>query len=1193
MLAEVWNAEGVEALLSLMARTRVVREHELVQELHEQSIECQRTAPEVSAQLHRVAGQLTELHAGLRAAESIRELEDLLRWQAEAPWRMSEAMHGLLAAVAADRAGAEQWPWRLEALPPLRAQLDRLLAVAGELLELPDEERHRRVDGEPGLHSSQLLVWLRAMVARGGDDAPRMQRLAEHIQAWQRMGPASEVEPVHRLEEAVLAELVALWHRLDPVLDRTCGALGAEIVTGQRPLVDALRTIVVDAESTDRAVHRRTVLLHHLLDEPMVSVRRAALVAYSRQVMSPDAQAFDRLARAALVQRWAAALELHWRVLPDPPTALEPALRVVDQTLPSVLDGTAPALARGLMFARARLLRCLASWREGMLEEALRAYRMALDAPSDSSEPIVRGRALGELAGLRRARREPRVTVQDREIRSTYDEALECLKDSVLVRARVLSDYAVYLARPLRPGAEDAAQAQALSKQAVALLEGLPDAVREHPLVRGDEAQHLVTRGNLRLEVGVDRPQERRDAAVADYRSALDRLGEGEDLLRGLVHLDLACVALALAPRGQRDEQIERAREELGEAVEGLVPMPVPHARAVAELAMLEVRAAPEDDAVRDRSIRAVEAALHRLPVGSERVVRGRVERQLGELYLNRDGADDLARGAERFAAARSAFAEGGAARLAVEAARDYAETQLRQYADAGDAAVLTRGAVVLEQAALVAERRWATRRPGEPQQELSAMLDGVYGDLAWFQARLGRPVEQLLRTVTRAKRYRSTPSLRTLRVRTERSSMLSPAYFDPFARRLPPTPPSISSRANRGPSAAELRTQVEAFVAAEPEALVLDLTLTRWGTVVVAADATGLTYGTLSLTRDTVRRWVWGQTVAPGWWSCYLGYCRARERGDEATAAEREKAWRAAGTVLARELGRRLFEPLGTSIGRSLDGRLVIVAAGRLSGLPLAAARVGEQVVLAQRVKGLAQIASVADLPAGPLAVPRPSRALCVLADPEASDGGDRVEELRDVVRLLASARADVEVLAQLGETKGEAVYRPTQAKTKERTTVGDETPAVEAVSRRVGAIDHLFYGGLGHERGLMLVSPSGSVESLDGEALGRAGTWGEGSSVFLSAATRQPPSLDDGAQWNLLHALGEAGVGYVVMAGCSVPMDMARDFSRGFYLYWALGRSIPVAYCAALANVAGADPSRVGAFMVWLGGRERSGVG
>ena len=370
MLAEVWNAEGVEALLLLMARTRVVREHELVQELHEQSVECQRTAPEVSAQLHRVAGQLTELHAGLRAAESIRELDDLLRWQAEAPWRLSDAMHGLLAAVAADRSAAESWPWRLDALPSLRAQLDRLLAAAGELIELPEDERHSRIEDEPGLHSPSLLAWLRAMVARGGDDAPRLQRLAEHVQAWQRMLAAEPAEPVHRLEEAVLAELVELWHRLDPVLDRTCGALGAEIVTGQRPLLDALRTIVADAESPERAVHRRTVLLHHLLDEPMVSVRRAALVAYSRQVMSPDAQAFDRVARAALVQRWGAALELHWRVLPDPSIALEAALRVVEQTLPSVLDGTAPAAARELMFTRARLLRCLASWREGMLEDA-------------------------------------------------------------------------------------------------------------------------------------------------------------------------------------------------------------------------------------------------------------------------------------------------------------------------------------------------------------------------------------------------------------------------------------------------------------------------------------------------------------------------------------------------------------------------------------------------------------------------------------------------------------------------------------------------------------------------------------------------------------------------------------------------------------------------------------------------------
>ena len=1222
MLAQLWTAEGIEAVLELLSRSTVAREHEVIHELHAQAVECERTAPEVSAQLDRVAGQLTEIHAGLRAAEAIESLEALLIWQVQAAWRLSAAMQGLLAAVAAStEPGA--WPWRLQRMPGLQAELDRLLHGARELTALPASERQPRIEREPRLRWPALLQWLAARAGRGDAEAPSFARLLEHVRSWQRtsttvgsgsgsgsvrvgMGAGGELVP--------LTELLELWYRLDPELDRTCRTLTAEVSAGQRTLADALHMVGAGSDEPERALQRRVYLLFHLLEDPAPAVRRAALVACTRLVASLEAQSLAPVARGTLVLRFAVALELGWRVLPDPAAAFEGALRLVDQVLHRVEDGlgegpststrgpteaASSRLACDLVVLRARLLRRLVGWRDAVLEQAVQAHEQALRALDARSVPHLRGRVLGELAGLRRARRGDEPEAQDRQVRALYEEALDELRDAVVLRARVQADYATYLAQPLESAAADAERALALAHEAVAQLEGLPTAAREHPLLRAEEVAHRLTLGNVRLEVGGGTPSERGAAALDEHHRALERLGGSDELLAGLLHLAVALVLLASSSRDRPDDRLSRARDELEAAVQGLGPLPVAHGRAIAERAMLAMRAAPDDEPLRERCIAELEAALQRLPLGSDRVVRARVQRQLGELYLHRDGPDDLQRAAEQFAAARVAFVEGGAVRLAVEVARDYAECQLRQHADDGDAGALTRGAVVLEQAALLAEQRWAGRRPDEPLDELTAMLDGVHGDLAWLLARLGRPAEVVLRTVTRAKRHRAHPSLRALQTRAERSSLLSPAYLDPLARRLPPALAGRRGAVSPGATSAELRRRVLAFAAANPSALAVDLTLTRWGTVAVAAWGQGgtegerLAYVTVPLSRETVRRWVWGEPAEPGWWAHALAHREALREGHAQRARACERAWTEAGGRLAAELGARLLDPVASGLGVSLAGRVVLLAPGRTSGLPFAAARVGGQ-PLVTRVQALAVIASLAELPAGPLPDPRPRRALCVLADPEGSapDSATTVipsvgaEELQDVVRLLASGQAEVEVLARLGAARGAAVHRPTQARTRARVVVSDEDPTVEVVLARVPRVEHLFHGGQGRGTGLLLVGRDGGPgEPLDAEALASGPRWAPHASVVVSAAARCPPPVDDAATWRLIQALHDAGVAVVVLALGSVPPILAREVTRGLYLYWALGRSLLEACTAALGNVAESEPARLGSFVVSLG--------
>lgn len=1197
MLAQLWTAEGIEAVLEVLSRSAVAREHEVIHDLHAQAVECERTAPHVAAQLDRVAGQLTEIHAALRAAEPIASLPELLRWQVEAPWRLSGPMQQLLAALASTAEPAA-WPWRIEALPRLQAELDRLLVTVRELVGVPAAERWARLGADPRLSWPELAAWLAARAGLGDADAAAYARLHEHLLAWRhgRGSEAPEPRAGAGAELAPLAELVELWYRLDPELDATCRALATELAAGQRALAEALELVATGVEEPERSLERRAALLLHALEQPGPSLRREALVAITRLVASLEAQALEPGARATLVLRWAAALELSWRVLPDPASAFEGALRLVDHVRAAVGEGATPRLARDFLVLRARLLRRLAGWRDAVLDEALQAHQRALAALDDLPSPGVRGRVLGDLAGLRRARRSDDPRVQDREVRASFDEALEELRDAVVLRARVLGDYATYLARPAHAAEEDTDLALALASEAVARLEGLPDAASEHPLVRIELAAQRLTLGNVRLEVGSGPPSQRRAEAAADYRRALERLGPCDEVLAGLLHLALALVALGEASQRRRDEPIDEARARLDRAVPRLGALPVAHGRAIAERAMLELRAAADDEPLRMRQIAELEAALQRLPLGSDHGVRARLQRELGQLHLHGDGPDDLQRAAEHFAAARGGFVEGGAVRLAVEAARDYAECQLRQHADEGDPAALTRGAVVLEQAALLAEQRWAARDPGEPIEELVAMLDGVHGDLAWLLARLGRPPKAVLHAVTRAKRHRAAPSLWTLQHRAERSSMLEPAYLDPLARRSRSLAPTRRGVPSPGPSAARLHERALAFAGANPRALALDLTLTRWGTVVVAVSPEGVAYITVPLSRETVRRWVWGDGAALssgsrsgrvpglGWWRRHLAHRQATLDADDEQVHACERAWVEAGATLAKELGSRLLEPIAAGLGLSFGDRALLLAPGRLSGLPFGAARVGGDALVAQ-VAGLVRIASLADLPAGPLPDPRPGRALCVLADAHANPPAAVLDELQDVVRLLASGQAEVEVLARLGPATGSAVHRPTKGRTRERTVVSTATPTVDEVLARVPHVDHLFYGGHGRAEGLVLFDAAGREAQLDAAALARGPRWAAGSSVLVSAATHWPPPVDDAATWELVGALHGAGVEVVIVATHAVPAELAREVSRGLYFYWALGRGLLEACAAALANVAGSDPSRVGAFVVSLG--------
>ena len=1172
-LAELWNAAGHDAVLGLLARSASAREHELVHALAEQSVECRETAPQVATKLEEVAGQLSEIHAAMRAAESIDSLGAFLRWQAEAPWRMSPSMQVLLATRA--MSPSSQWPWQIDRLPELHVRLERILEAMKEVSGLPVSQRRRRLEQDERVPWPELSAWLSIRAKQRGPEASLYGRLHEQAVACQRLQTPVDIEDTQgrrRLEITALAELAEPWHRLDAELDHTCMALRAEIVAGQRALTDALRTVVASTTDPLRNLHRRAYLLYHLLDDDAAAIRRAALEGLAGLTTTAEFQELGRVQKAIVVHRWAVALELHWHVTAEPLVALQSAMSAVDQCLPGVVDGSAPRLARDLMLTRARLLRHLAGWREDRLQEAVRAYELAADGLKASPDPVVRGRTLSEMAGLLRSRRSTDLAEQDRRIRSMYDEVLGELNDAVVVRARVLADYAVYLARPLVTDDEDEEHAMALAERAVALNDGLPERVREHPLMRIDGGAQLMTLGNVRRECRRGAPEERRKAAAADYRRGLERLGGTDDLLAGLLHLDLAFVILDSLRRNNRDEGLAEARAELEQAEIRLRPLPVAHARAVVERAMLAVRADPEDEEIRRDSIRDVEAALHRLPVAADRVVRARVQRQLGELYLGRDGPDDPTRAAEQFVAARGAFVQGGAARLAVEAARDYAESQLLLHADHGDPSALARGAVVLEQAALLGEQRWATRHALESTDKLAAMLDGVYGDLAWFQAKLGRPAEVVLRSVNRAKHFRPNPPLRALRSRAERSTMLSPAYLDPLARRLPP--PTREARQEVKPPAtlSATKSAIEAFTAANPEAVAVDLTLTRWGSVVVAASSEGLRYAVLPLSRETVRRWVWGEPTSPGWRRRYLAL-------QKATGSERkdcERAWMEANIKMARDLGERLWEPALAALSHSVDDRLVVLASGRLTGLPFATARIDGKPLL-QRVRGLLLVPSLAELPATSFVAQKPQKALCVLADADATEDPDiAVEELQDVVRLLVSAGAGVDVLARRGEAMGAAVYRPVQARTRERATVHDSAPTVEAVLERAAGIDHLYYGGEGTGTGLALV---------DGPALRGASRWRPGSSVFVSGITRMPVPGDRAAIWGLIEALRAVGVGFVVTPTRSVSEAFARDFSRSFYLYWALGRSVPEACAAALNKVAASDVSRLGAFMVVMG--------
>src|SRR5439155_23971133 len=122
----------------------------------------------------------------------------------------------------------------------------------------------------------------------------------------------------------------------------------------------------------------------------------------------------------------------------------------------------------------------------------------------------------------------------------------------------------------------------------------------------------------------------------------------------------------------------------------------------------------------------------------------------------------------------------------------------------------------------------------------------------------------------------------------------------------------------------------VQGFLEVHPSAVIFDITVSRWGTLIFLAggrgtgEFAGLKIEILPLKGNEVRRWV------RQWSSAYVDYLTAK-------GPERQDArvrWAEQTDALLEELRTSLMEPcLNALHDRNLE---LIIAAGRLAGLPL-----------------------------------------------------------------------------------------------------------------------------------------------------------------------------------------------------------------------------------------------------------------
>ncbi|HEU5407783.1 MAG TPA: CHAT domain-containing protein, partial [Nitrospira sp.] len=1033
--------------------------------------------------------------------------------------------------------------------------------------------------------------------------AENFAKLATFIRTCSRVAPAivqigdrsngAPLEGPIEVHIPVSPDHAELWFLVSRDFGRLAERLAADVAAGSRTIQSCMdeaaqyaarnpSPLQLDAGDDEKTIEvfLASAFLEHLLRLSEAPVIVGGLEAYARLSETGHWPTAEK--RGIFVLHYTKAVLNYWRYVKTPLALLKESAELIQETL-GMVDENTPRLLRDLWVTRARLLENVGFWEPDAYRESLDAYERALAVTKVKHEAEARGRALTDYANTMSRLRSVNDEDQDKKIIATYEEALTTfeMEKSVIGRTGALHSFAIYLNERLH-GEHSANQERALSliHKAIDLLEHDEHADRKNDLVSRIASAYL-TKSNILRRRGIGKEVEALKAAIDSLHTAQDRLGKNtaDNQLRGIISINLGQLNIELYEATGDVTNARNAMYAYQDAEALLEDFPSEYSQALLGTAMLvseiDEEQTPE---VIEESIAKASEALHLLQETEDVQARARAYLCVGEIHSLRDLAGDFETTLESYNAAIADFLESKRYDHAIAVSQRLAGLWVQRFMREGDPSNVREAEQILEQAIGWIEIVWAQVDSVQWRFEVSDRFSNVYAEIAWCQATLGAAPEVIAFALARSKGREfishSAESRRALQIEGGLSEFMDQLRVESRQAERSRWEAAKNSRLDVDVNEAvqrsrqqlrdiELRRRllfpppsdeseqpplgsVEAFLEIHPKSLILDLTVSRWGTVVLLAGGretgrfAGHSIQVLPVLSAEARGWV------DQWSSAYFEYLQAPmlEKDDSRVR------WARQTDDLLTELSRNLMQPcLPPEIAPGIE---LIIVGGRLAGLPFHAATLADGRYAAEAFDSVTYCPNISVLSPEILSWQKPSSPMFVVSDPK-RDLMSTAKECQQVIEKIGSKGTGVKIFAQVGAVTGRAAFSERGITLAADVDVMESAPTPERLAEFMPGADHFFYSGHGARRadqsGLLVVNADGEPTMFSENDILSMHVLRHRPIVVLSACETAMGGHGSSELFDMASSFLRIGARFVIGSLWLVNEDCATKFTAEFY--------------------------------------------
>jgi tetratricopeptide (TPR) repeat protein len=1218
VLKQIWETQGPDALFKILEREPAARENGIAEELRREAAELALYQSSAVERLVEMAEAIEGFREAVDRFARVETLADLLEAYNARPLCHGSNFNRLVGAFwldalrDGDTTRAANLRRAMKVLSNVYAAIQEI-ATSGRLKPenwarrivasniLGDTQFHEFIDSRAHFLATQKNPHAETFVKLGASIRTCSRVAPSLVQIKDRDNGASIEGPI-KVPIPVSPDRAELWFLVSRDFGNLAKKLSDDVASGSRTIRSCMDEAAqyaarnpsprqLDAEDDEETIEAflASAFLEHLLRFSKPPVIVGALEAYAR--LSETGHWSTAEKRGIFVLHYTKAVLSYWHYVKTPLALLKRSAELIQETLGTVDENT-PRLFRDLWVTRARLLENVGFWEPEAYSESLEAYGRALSVAKVKHEAEARGRALTDCANTMSRLRSVNDEDHDKKIMATYQEALTTfeMEKSVIGRTLALDSFAIYLNERLH-GERSANQERALSlvQQAIDLLEQDERADHENNLVGRTLASAYLTKSNILRRRGIGDEIEAIKAALDSLHMAQDRLGKNtaDNQLRGIISINLGQLNIELHEMTRDVTNARNAMYAYQEAETILEFFPSEYSQALLGTAMLvsEIDEEQTPEAI-EESIAKAEQALHLLQETEDLQARARAYLCVGELHSLRALADDFQAALDSYKAAMADFLEAKRYDHAIVMSQRLAGLWIQRFMHEGNPSNVREAEKTLQQAIGWIEIVWAQVDSVQWRFEVSDRFSNVYAEIAWCQATLGEAPEVIAFALARSKgrefMSHSAESRRSLQmegglgefmdqlrvesreaersrweaakrsrldvdvneaVQTSRQKLMD---IELRRRLLFPPPSDESDQPPLG--------SVEAFLKIHPKSLILDFTVSRWGTVVLLAGGretgpfAGYSIEALFVPSTAVSVWV------DRWSSAYFEYLKAPE-------LERDDArvrWAKQTEALLMELSQNLMQPC---LRQELSpGMELIIVAGRLAGLPFHAATLMDGRYAAEAFDSVTYCPNISVLSPDILSWQKPSSPMFVVSDRE----GDLISAAREcqlAIETIGSKGAGVKIFAQVGPVVGRAAFSARGIKLAADIDVNESAPTPERLAEFLPGADHFFYSGHGARRadqsGLVVADNNGEPTMFSENDILSMHVLRGRPIVVLSACETAMGGHGSSELFDTASSFLRVGARFVVGSLWLVTEDCATKFTAAFYEALASGEA------------------------------------